>query len=499
MEIQRHEPVTATLSTQEKSLVGLFLILKLAILILLPLTGDEAYFISWAEDLSLGYYDHPPVIGWLIYLLSFISKDYYFYRLIAFSSVLFVSYLLYGMVKQSKGKQVALLVALIFLLSPLSLLSVILVNDVTLLVFGLLGFIYFSRALESDSYQHAVIAGVFLGLSFLSKYLSAPLFIGLIIYLLVNRKKVNWTLVAVGLFIVSLFVFENLYFNYLNCWNNIVFNLYSRTEGGGFNAGYLALFLLTFFVVIPPQGVFRLIKAMPLVLNDTAKQIVYVTSCFLIVFTLVSTFKRIGLHWLYLPTIFTYLLFQFLPVERLRSLMKYNALLSLVFAIALIFIMTQAETLFADHKNYREALIYTQTQTICKNLSEGETIYSLSYSKNSVLAYHCRNNRFHVISNTAKYGREDDKRVNFSQIDGETLWVLITDLGDVKKIDDYFLSNRIHRIRMNDKVDYYLVEARGFQYEAYKKKVIQKIAGRYYSPPDWLPLGSCKFTQKYKL
>jgi len=54
------------LSNNQKLIVGLFLALKLGVLILLPLTGDEAYFITWGSDVSLGYYDHPPVIGWLI-------------------------------------------------------------------------------------------------------------------------------------------------------------------------------------------------------------------------------------------------------------------------------------------------------------------------------------------------------------------------------------------------------------------------------------------------
>ena len=32
----------------------------------LPITGDEAYFYWWGVQPDWGYYDHPPMVGWLI-------------------------------------------------------------------------------------------------------------------------------------------------------------------------------------------------------------------------------------------------------------------------------------------------------------------------------------------------------------------------------------------------------------------------------------------------
>lgn len=54
----------------------IILFLKLLIIFFLPLTGDEAYFIYWAENINIGFYDHPPMIGWLIYLMSFVIDDF---------------------------------------------------------------------------------------------------------------------------------------------------------------------------------------------------------------------------------------------------------------------------------------------------------------------------------------------------------------------------------------------------------------------------------------
>jgi len=486
------------LSRNEKITVGLFLLLKLAILLVLPLTGDEAYFISWADRPALGYYDHPPVIGWTIYVLSFISDHYFFYRLFAFTISIFVAWLMFRLVEPTQGGSIAIMVSMIFLLSPLSLFAMILVNDLVLLLFGMLGFYFFSISIDRNSIGLAACAGVFLGLAFLSKYLSVPLFIGMILYLLFNRKPGRWKLALVAIAIASLFVFENLYFNLQSCWNNVLFNLLSRTKGSGFSPGYIGLFLTTLVFVVPPQGLYRLARNNFSQLIPLTKQAFYVGASFLIIFLLVSSFKRIGLHWLYLQVTFIYLLFCLLPVDRLRGYFKYNAALSILVGLILLIVITQIDSLFADNKKYRDALVYTKTETICESLPKGESIYSLSYSQNSVLSVHCQNNSFHVFANTSKYGREDDKRINYREVDGSKLRIFLTDLDDMGKIEEYFTSTEVTKIQMTDKVDYYLVNGNSFSFEKYLS-VIETIKDRFYSPPDWLPAANCEFTQKYGL
>ena len=49
-------------------LIGLSLLLNLIALFATPLIPDEAYYWVWSERLQSGYYDHPPLIAWLIRL-----------------------------------------------------------------------------------------------------------------------------------------------------------------------------------------------------------------------------------------------------------------------------------------------------------------------------------------------------------------------------------------------------------------------------------------------
>ena len=48
-------------------------LLLLGNVFLLPITADEAYYFSWSRDLSLGYYDHPPLVAWM---MSAVSSEY---------------------------------------------------------------------------------------------------------------------------------------------------------------------------------------------------------------------------------------------------------------------------------------------------------------------------------------------------------------------------------------------------------------------------------------
>src|SRR5450759_5762825 len=47
----------------------------------LPMTGDEAYFIYWGVYPDYGFYDHPPMVGWILALLLQLSRAEWVLRL----------------------------------------------------------------------------------------------------------------------------------------------------------------------------------------------------------------------------------------------------------------------------------------------------------------------------------------------------------------------------------------------------------------------------------
>jgi len=48
--------------------LSIFLLLGNAFL--LPITADEAYYFSWSNELAWGYFDHPPLVAWLLHVTT---------------------------------------------------------------------------------------------------------------------------------------------------------------------------------------------------------------------------------------------------------------------------------------------------------------------------------------------------------------------------------------------------------------------------------------------
>src|SRR5260363_378202 len=86
--------------------------IKLILVFRLPITADEAYYFIWGHFLSGGYYDHPPLIGWLLTPI--------------------VGCAIYAFLKREDAEKAAL-ASCAFILSPISLWSVLIATDVPLL------------------------------------------------------------------------------------------------------------------------------------------------------------------------------------------------------------------------------------------------------------------------------------------------------------------------------------------------------------------------------
>ncbi len=62
-------------------IVGAATLARIVIAAHLPLSGDEAYYWEWSRRLAFGYYDHPPMVAWLIALFSLGLKSTLLIRL----------------------------------------------------------------------------------------------------------------------------------------------------------------------------------------------------------------------------------------------------------------------------------------------------------------------------------------------------------------------------------------------------------------------------------
>ena len=493
----------AELNKREQIFLSLFIIVKLALIFAIPFTGDEVYFTTWAANPSLGYYDHPPMVGWGIYILSLISDHYFFYRFFSFLTSIVVAFVVFKLANEFTDKKPALYVAIIFFISPISIMMSLISNDIFLLFFGALGALSFYYAIKNDSTPYAILAGILLGLAFLSKYFAVFLIFGLILFALTRKNKAGIKAAIITSFVSGLFALENLYYNYNNCWNNILFNFQSRVSDDGYTLFHPAIFLITLLFLIPPYGVFLLAKS-KLKGKIDGKLNVLQFALFalipaLLVFLYVSLKNQIGLHWLLLFIPFAYILFSSLDFKRLKALYTYNFFISILTGLGILAVTQFHQPLLGDQKNYYQVSLFTQTDAICEQLPKDGDIYTLNYTNNSMLSYFCGNNNYHVLFDVSKYGREDDKRINMNDLNKATLTLFAMHQKELKMIAPYFDTVTHSEIQIDGNPNYYLVTGENFNFKKYKAEILTTIAERYYNIPDWLPVGQCSFKEKYSL
>jgi len=193
----------------------------------LPLHGDEAYYWMWSHHLQSGYYDHPPMIAYFIFLTNFISESEWGIRLVNVFSMSISALYIFKLSHEMFGEKVALNALIIFS-------SVILVHagyilttpDSPLILFWTLSLYYAYRAIFYGATKDYLLTGVMLGLMMLSKY-SAILFVFMLLIFIVlkgrdiflNRNFYFAVLVA------SIVVSPMLWWNYQNEWISFAFQL----------------------------------------------------------------------------------------------------------------------------------------------------------------------------------------------------------------------------------------------------------------------------------
>lgn len=503
------------LSVHQRSLLAFFIGLKIALLIWLPLTGDEAYFILWGQTPSLGYYDHPPAVGWVLYLLSGIADNLMLYRSFAIISSMVIAYTLYKiLLLQSNIKpMIAFYVAMAFFVSPISLMFVLTANDTLLVLFGVVGFYFYAKTLIQPTLKSALLAGIMLGMAFLSKYFAAFMLIGLLIYSLVYFKRMPWKWLSLIIVIVLLFVAENLYFNATHCWNNILFNFFSRTAQPVFEIKNVVGYLLMLLALMSPLGVYYLVKQLNskdqnrsdlvTLVSDhkrvfgVMQPLLYAGIPLLLILLLVSLTNTIALHWPLLAITLGYALYGLLPKQKLITLYYFNGYSSIIIGVVLLVALGFVDQLIKESQKHHIA-VYTQSDKVCTYLPKSE-FFTLDYSSQSTLAYHCQNDAIHVFMSVSKYGREDDKKTNFKAMAGQNIKVFVTHKKDIKKMRPFFEALVVETLNISDGVRYYLVTGKNFNYALYREKILKTVNKNFYTAPDWFPIFSnrCDFKAKY--
>jgi len=209
---------------------------------------DEAYYRLWGLNPALSYYDHPPMIGWWIFLGQQIFGDTIFAaRVLVVLSSAVGSLVLWRTASVLFDTRTAGWAVLFFNTSILVGVGGILATpDAPSVFFWGLSFWALAELHTSRNANWWLAVGLFAGLGLLSKYSVLFLGAGIVLWLLwvpeARRWFTSWQLWAGGLLAVALFS-PVLYWNHVHNWASFAKQFGRAGSDGGYTLKYIFEFI----------------------------------------------------------------------------------------------------------------------------------------------------------------------------------------------------------------------------------------------------------------
>jgi hypothetical protein len=480
------------------------LAIKLVLAWIVPLSGDEAYFVLWAKHLDYGYYDHPPMVGWFLHLMLYFGSSELILRLPAILTSILIGLGIFRLLKPLDEAKAAL-VAMLFLVSPINILNVLVTTDTPLILFAFFSMASLYKALQQDKLAWYALSGVFFGLAFLSKYFAVLLGLSYLAYFIFSAKSRQKTGGFILLYLASLpFALLNIYWNYTHCWDNILFNLYTRNEDAHFSIGTVASFVgVQLYLVTPPllwfiykhrEGFLQKIR------RDQFQIFLFVFVVPMAVFALLSLKKTVGLHWVlaFYPALYL-LIFQLLPRIALENMLKFMLGFTALHLLAIVIIAALPMETWKQHKLYGGIVFMFEPEKIAEVIRPYEQQNFLlatdGYSPSANISYHY-GKEFFVFGEGGLHARQDDMLTDFRPFQGRNILILSKSAPNLQEYTPYFKHVESQTFAVRG-ADFHLVLGYGFNFEQYREGVLRLIKDKYYRIPSYLPHAPCYFCDRY--
>lgn len=364
--------------------LGVWFILQLLSGYFTELYNDEAYYWVYSQHLDWGYFDHPPMVGTLIKVGTFLIDNELGVRLPFIILSTWTIYLLYLLVAQDIRKFIFLILGIF----PFHLLGFMALPDMPFLFFATFFFYIYQKYLENDTWLNAFGLAVAISGMFYSKYHA----ILIVIFTIVS----NWQLFKRKTFyfatIMTLVLFApNIIWQIVNDYPSIEYHFFQRSAKVyhfSFTTEYVLgqLFFYGPFVSLF-MWFFTIKKLFQKSENAFQKALKYNLIGVFLFFLLISLKGRVEVNWT-IPFLAPLIILSYDKISLNRWLIGLSIFtfsLTLLIRIHLVTPLMNFENErgheFRGHKEFAKEV---------KEKSEGLPIVANSYQKAGVLSFYLK-------------------------------------------------------------------------------------------------------------
>jgi len=233
------------------------IVLRLFAMLWVPLVPEEAYYWMYSRNPELSYFDHPPMVAWVIGLGTWIFGDTAFgVRIVGDLMMCGASVFLFLFARMWFSSVVALVSALALHVLPVYVgVGFVATMDGPLCFFWAMCLFGVSLALRKGVAFGWIIAGLAMGGAMLSKYTGVFLGLGGLLAVVGYRPwraQLRSMYPYLGAAIALLVFTPVVYWNATHEWASFRFQFLDRFEGRAFNVLGLGMFISREFLVLTP-------------------------------------------------------------------------------------------------------------------------------------------------------------------------------------------------------------------------------------------------------
>ncbi len=215
----------------------LLIAIRLVFVGIIGIMPQDAYYDFYAQHLDLSYYDHPPMIAYLLRIFTTLFGKKVFVLKLADTTVTLLTLVSFYQLARKFLSGHKAIQATVLLLSTLmiSILSLISTPDVPLMLCWTISLNFLHEALFRRKNMYWIWAGLFTGLSFDSKYTAIFLIFGLIGFLLISgyyRKLLISRWLFIYLFCFAITILPVVWWNVQNGFASFKFQSQGRVQEG---------------------------------------------------------------------------------------------------------------------------------------------------------------------------------------------------------------------------------------------------------------------------